>query len=265
LYVQWGYSLKKYVPAKSCIVKANVYQRSYPGSNRRRRPVYPLSDPAESRLQRAAQNHHVGDRFGRDRHCGQLLLRLSTAATLHNSLLVGLIEEGTKSLPLAFLIYSRKYFNKITDGIVYFGIAGMIFGLIENIEYSLTLGEAAGIGKVITGPYVHAGFAVLIGWTLARQKVLHRGWWLVIAGFIASLGLHGLYDFGLIYGSGWTVLMSLAITLAININIFILLKDAQKEDGKLGLAAVGVNYYCRNCGAPNPERFLYCLQCGKKT
>jgi RsiW-degrading membrane proteinase PrsW (M82 family) len=191
--------------------------------------------------------------------------QLSTAATLHNSLLVGLIEEGTKSLPLAFLIYSRKYFNKITDGIVYFGIAGMIFGLIENIEYSLTLGEAAGIGKVITGPYVHAGFAVLIGWTLARQKVLHRGWWLVIAGFIASLGLHGLYDFGLIYGSGWTVLMSLAITLAININIFILLKDAQKEDGKLGLAAVGVNYYCRNCGAPNPERFLYCLQCGKKT
>jgi RsiW-degrading membrane proteinase PrsW (M82 family) len=191
--------------------------------------------------------------------------QLSTAATLHNSLLVGLIEEGCKSLPLALLIYSRKYFNKITDGVVYFGISGMIFGLIENIKYSLTLGEAAGFGKIITGPYIHAGFAVLIGWTLARQKVLHRGWWLVVAGFIASLGLHGLYDFGLIYGSGWTVLLSLAITLAININIFVLLRDAQKEDGKLGLVAVGNNYYCRNCGVPNPDLFLYCLQCGKKT
>src|SRR5471032_1850544 len=43
--------------------------------------------------------------------------QLSTAATLHNSFLVGLIEEGTKSLPLAFLLYSRRYFNKITDGV----------------------------------------------------------------------------------------------------------------------------------------------------
>ncbi len=191
--------------------------------------------------------------------------QLSTAATLHQSLLVGLIEEGTKSLPLAFLLYSRRYFNKITDGVIYFGISGMIFGLIENIKYSLTLGDAAGIGKVITGPYIHAGFAVLIGWTLARQKILHRSWWFVVAGFIAALGLHGLYDFGLIYGSGWTVLMSLFITLAININVFVLLKNAQREDGRLGLAAVGVNYFCRSCGQPNPDRFLYCLSCGQKT
>jgi RsiW-degrading membrane proteinase PrsW (M82 family) len=191
--------------------------------------------------------------------------QLSTAATLHNSLLVGLVEEGTKSLPLAFFIYRRKYFNTITDGIIYFGVSGMIFGLIENIKYALTLGEAAGIGKVITGPYIHAGFAVLIGWTLARHKVLHRSLWLVVAGFIAAIGLHGLYDFGLIYGSGWTILLSLAITLAININIFVLLKSAQKEDGKLGLAAVGLNYFCRNCGVQNPERFLYCTSCGHKT
>jgi RsiW-degrading membrane proteinase PrsW (M82 family) len=191
--------------------------------------------------------------------------QLSTAATFHNSLLVGLIEEGTKSLPLAFFIYRRKYFNTLTDGIIYFGISGMIFGLIENIKYALTLGEAAGIGKVITGPYIHAGFAVLIGWTLARRKVLHRSWWLVVAGFIAALGLHGLYDFGLLEGNGWTALMSLFITVAINVNIFILLRSSQKEDGKLGLAAVGLNYYCRNCGAPNPQRFLYCTTCGQKT
>jgi hypothetical protein len=115
------------------------------------------------------------------------------------------------------------------------------------------------------GPYIHAGFCVLFGWMLARHKVVGKWPLGIVIGFLASVGVHGLYDFGLFYAHGWSVLMSIATTIAVNIGVFALLRQAQDTDAKLGIAASGDNYYCRSCGAPNPERYLYCTKCGKRT
>jgi RsiW-degrading membrane proteinase PrsW (M82 family) len=179
--------------------------------------------------------------------------------------MVGLIEEGVKLLPLALFLYGKKFFNEMTDGIIYFAIAGMVFGIVENIGYTLGYGPGTGIARILMGPYIHAGFCVLFGWMLARHKVVGKWPLGIVIGFLASVGVHGLYDFGLFYAHGWSVLMSIATTIAVNIGVFALLRQAQDTDAKLGIAASGDNYYCRSCGAPNPERYLYCTKCGKRT
>jgi RsiW-degrading membrane proteinase PrsW (M82 family) len=190
---------------------------------------------------------------------------LSTGSLAGNSLLVGVIEEGFKSLPLALFLFRKGYFNEVTDGIIYFGISGMVFGIIEDIGYAWVLGPAAGIAKIISGPYIHAGFCVLFGWTLARRKVVRAPWLFVGAGLLTAIVLHGLYDFGLMYGHSWSILLSLCITVAVNCGIFLLYHFSERTDARLGLSAVGNNYYCRACGRPNPRRFLFCLHCGQRT
>ncbi len=189
---------------------------------------------------------------------------LQASSLFYNSLLVGVIEESLKSLPLAIFLFGRKYFNELNDGILYFAAGGMVFGVIENIGYELAF-PGSGFVRLLTGPYLHAGFCALFGYMLARKKILRRSWILVAAGLGAAIAFHGLYDFGLFYSQPWSVLMSLAITLFINLNLFYLLKQTYKEDAKLGFAASAKNYYCPNCGRPNPDRYLYCVYCGHKT
>lgn len=189
---------------------------------------------------------------------------LSFESLLLNCLLVGLIEEGLKGIPLAIFIYKKGYFNEVTDGIIYFGISGMVFGAIEDIGYTLSLGIGAGITKVVTGPFSHAGFTSIFGWTLARRKVLRTPWWTVGAGFAGAVAVHGIYDFGLFYGRIWTVLISLAITIVVNVGVFRLFRRAQKIDKEIGLSAQNVSNFCIWCGYPNPTHLLFCVNCGRK-
>jgi len=82
---------------------------------------------------------------------------------------------------------------------------------------------------------------------------------------VLAVGLHGLYDFGLFFAHGWSVLMSLAITIFVNLNIFWLMNVARKADARLGIGAAGNNLYCRQCGRPNPQHYVYCIYCGQRT
>lgn len=190
---------------------------------------------------------------------------LGTAQLFGNAMLIGLIEEGCKALPLALILLYGKFIDEVSDGLIYFGISGMVFGVMEDISYAFSLGPAVGVGKIISGPFIHAGFCVLIGWALTSVKMQKRPWILVLGGVAAAVGLHGLYDFGLFYAHGWSVLLSLAITLFVNLNIFWLVHVARKADARLGIAASGNNLYCRQCGRPNPRHYVYCMYCGQRT
>lgn len=183
---------------------------------------------------------------------------------LLSTLLIGVIEEAAKSLPLALILYRKRYFEEITDGLIYFGISGMVFGIIEDIGYGITMGPGAGIAKIVFGPYSHAGLAIIIGVALARKKIQKRSWWLVAGGVLTAIVLHGVYDFGLFYGHTWTILLSLTITIFVNINILVALRRAQRTDRQLGLSATTNSLYCPYCGQPNPEHWLFCTRCGKK-
>jgi RsiW-degrading membrane proteinase PrsW (M82 family) len=189
---------------------------------------------------------------------------LDAKSLLIGCLLVGLIEEGVKALPLATFIYRKGYFNEVTDGIIYFGISGMVFGVLEDIGYTLSLGIGAGIAKILTGPFSHAGFTSIFGWSLARHKMLHTPKWTVVLGFTGSVLIHALYDFGLFYGRWWSLICSLMITAVVNVGVFKLFRRAQITDVGLGLSSVQSTNFCTNCGQPNPKHLLFCVACGHK-
>jgi|JI6StandDraft_1071083.scaffolds.fasta_scaffold02392_15 RsiW-degrading membrane proteinase PrsW (M82 family) len=178
------------------------------------------------------------------------------------AMLVGIIEEACKFLPLAVFIYKKRYFNEHTDGIIYFALAGLGFGLPENIMYTLSYGGEA-LGRLVLTPFFHAATTAFVGYYLIRCKVRKRPLFTVAVALAAMMILHGLYDFGLMSGVSAYAIGSLAITISLSVFIFAVSGHAKTRDQKMGLSVVGHNVFCRSCGFPNPKRHLYCTRCGR--
>lgn len=186
---------------------------------------------------------------------------LSTMLTA--ALGVGGIEEVCKFLPLALYIYRKPYFNERTDGVIYFALAGLGFGLPENLLYTLQFGSQTGVGRVLLTPFFHAAITGMIGYYLAGRKLADRPLFSIWPVLLAAMVLHGLYDFGLASGvTGYTV-GSLLITFGLSAAFFVLFLHAIEHDQDRGLSVVGNNNFCRSCGFPNPQHHLYCVHCGK--
>jgi RsiW-degrading membrane proteinase PrsW (M82 family) len=175
---------------------------------------------------------------------------------------VGFIEECCKFLPLAVYIYHKRYFNEHTDGIIYFALAGLGFGLPENILYTMQYGASTGMTRLVLTPIFHAAITGMVGFYLVRCKLDSRKVITVAPILILAVVLHGLYDFGLASGNGILSLLSAVITIGLSINFFYLFMKAGDLDKEQGLSVVGHNGYCRTCGYQNPNHNLYCVHCG---
>lgn len=184
---------------------------------------------------------------------------------LHAALLIALIEESAKALFLSLYVHKRSFFNEMTDGVIYFAIAGMAFGVLENVAYTLSYGEFVGLGRILVTPFIHAAFSAAFGWTLALWRVRRWPGMIVGVGAAVAVGLHALYDFGLLYARWWSVLAALVMAGLLNFGLFWLMRRGKRLDIQAGIASDGKNFFCRACGAPNPDRFLYCTRCGKRT
>jgi len=176
---------------------------------------------------------------------------------------VAVIEESCKFLPLALLIYGRTFFNEHTDGVIYFALAGLGFGLPENILYTIQGGAHTGITRLFLTPVFHAAITGMVGYFLAKQKLAKRSPLFVILPLAGAMLLHGVYDFGLLSGVAIYTVISITITLCLTGNLFFLFSRATDRDQDLGLSVVGHNSFCRSCGWPNPRHHLYCTHCGK--
>ncbi|MCC7543529.1 PrsW family intramembrane metalloprotease [bacterium] len=181
------------------------------------------------------------------------------------SMIIGIVEELAKSIPLALWLYKKPYFNEMTDGIFYFGMSSVMFALIENILYTLSDGASTGLARIIFTPFLHIGFAMWFGFFLARRKVTGRGTWMVVVGLLTAIILHGLYDFGVFSRLGPFTIASVVLGISLNLGVFKLYRYAQQHDKELQLSADGTNHFCRSCGRPNPDHTLYCVYCGQKT
>lgn len=180
------------------------------------------------------------------------------------SMAIGVIEEGSKFIPLAIFIYPKRYFNEHTDGIIYFALAGLGFGLPENILYTVQFGAATGFRRMLLTPIFHAAITGMVGFFLIRAKMAHRSPARVIPVLLVAMLLHGLYDFGLASGIAIYTLFSILITLGLTTLLFLLYAWATEQDQQLGFSAVGHNTFCRSCGQANPDHHLYCTHCGRR-
>lgn len=182
---------------------------------------------------------------------------------LRTTMTVGIIEEACKFAPLALVLYKRRYFNEYTDGVIYFALAGLGFGLPENLLYTLQFGAKAGFARLFLTPVFHAATTGLVGYYLIKFKLEKRSPAGVAVPLIAAMVLHGLYDFGLTSGSLLYAGLSLLVTLGLGIALFMAFVIATEHDRARGMSAVGHNAFCRSCGYPNPDHYLYCVHCGK--
>lgn len=186
------------------------------------------------------------------------------ATIFFSALMVGFIEESCKFIPLALYIYPKRFFNEHTDGVIYFALAGIGFGLPENILYTIQYGESAGVGRLVLTPFFHASTTAIVGYFLIKGKLAKKSQfqaWMVL---LAAMLIHGLYDFGLMSRIPLMVVLSVITSIALTIAVFVLYAKATRKDQELGLSVVGNNAFCRSCGKPNPDHSLYCEQCGKR-
>lgn len=188
-------------------------------------------------------------------------LGLALGATLG----VGFIEEFSKFVPLSFYIYKKRYFNEFTDGIIYFALAGLSFGMIENFAYTLEYGVKVGVARMIIVPFFHASTTAIIGYFLAKKKVENKNYAQIGLVFALVALIHAIYNFGLASGIFYLVVFSLLLTALLTLGLFLYFMRANEKDRNMGISAIGKNKYCRHCGRLNNNKTLYCEYCGNKT
>jgi len=151
------------------------------------------------------------------------------------------VEEAAKGAAvLLVLVFRRREFDGVVDGIVLAGLAAIGFAFTENILYfgraflagqeeSLTTGFfAAGFTFVLRGvisPFAHPLFTAMIGIGLgiaARTANPATRWLAPLAGFLLAVLLHGAWNLSSLSGlsgffTGYVLIMvpAFALTIAV--------------------------------------------------
>ena len=123
------------------------------------------------------------------------------------------VEEGLKGLGvLLVILFHRKEFDGVIDGIVYAGLIGAGFAFTENILYlgrGFTEYGEQGLTQVfilrcLMGPFAHPLFTACTGIGLGLAVVaVRRPWARVLtglAGFLCAALLHGIWNLTAVTG-----------------------------------------------------------------
>ncbi len=121
---------------------------------------------------------------------------------------VGVVEEGTKALPIYLLCYRRNYDVSPLMYSYIGAVSGLAFGVAEAVNYSYRYANGLmygrfGLGafviaqflRLISLPLLHASWSGIVGYFIGLAH-LHRGpaRSLIAFGIGISATLHGLYD-----------------------------------------------------------------------
>jgi RsiW-degrading membrane proteinase PrsW (M82 family) len=129
-----------------------------------------------------------------------------------------IFEEGSKGIGLLILlIFFRRYFDDILDGIVFAGVIALGFATVENVLYygrGLLGGGLFGLALLfvlrgVLSPFAHATFTSMtgIGCGIARES--HKTFVRVVmpvVGYICAMLLHMLWN-------SMALLMSIALSV----------------------------------------------------
>jgi RsiW-degrading membrane proteinase PrsW (M82 family) len=176
---------------------------------------------------------------------------------------VGFTEEIFKFLPLALFIYKKPYFKEHTDGVIFFALCGLTFGMVENILYTLQLGPSIGIVRLLVTPFFHAAGTSILGYYLINYKLHKTQQASLVTALLVVPVLHGLYDFGLYSRVEQLIVMSLAITMLFTLALFLYFMRANELD-RSAAVPVAVHNYCSACGHANAHHTVFCENCGHR-
>ncbi len=115
-------------------------------------------------------------------------------------------EEGTKGLGvLLLLIFFRRSFDDILDGIVFGGVIALGFATVENVLYygrGILQGGAEGLALLfllrgILSPFAHVTFTAMIGIGCGISRESHNGFVkfaMPVLGYILAVVLHAMWN-----------------------------------------------------------------------
>ena len=177
---------------------------------------------------------------------------------------IGLVEEFSKWIFAYKISYNNKEFDELYDMIIYCVFVSLGFALFENLGYVLLNGMAVGITRAIFAVPGHACNGVFMGhylglakyYDLQKREDLKRK--NMALSIIVPTLIHGTYDFLLLSGNGWFVLVFLILIVCLYI---FTIKRINKT------AILDTNFYykkrfCTNCGKEVKDNF--CGNCGQK-
>ncbi len=117
-----------------------------------------------------------------------------------------IFEEASKGLGLVvLLVFFRRYFDDVLDGIVFAGVIALGFATVENVLY---YGRAVGDGGLggltilflirgIASPFAHVTFTVMIGIGCGISRESHNPFIRIlmpIIGYIGAVALHAIWN-----------------------------------------------------------------------
>ena len=123
-------------------------------------------------------------------------------------------EELFKYAAVLLLIWKNKNFNERFDGIVYATFVSLGFAALENILYVLDKGAGIGIGRAFLSVPGHALFGIFMGYQLGLAKFVptERPKRLLLAFFIPFI-CHGIYDYLVLGGNIWEILIFIPLII----------------------------------------------------
>lgn len=155
------------------------------------------------------------------------------------------VEETCKgSVVLLVLLWRRREFDGVVDGIVYAGLAGAGFAFTENVLYfgrALQDNGTAGLATTfvlrgIVAPFAHPLFTMAIGIGLGIAVTTRRRWarWgAPLMGWVVAVVLHALWNLGAVAGlrgflSAYVVVQVPIFVLAVTFALW-----ARRREGRL--------------------------------
>lgn len=132
-------------------------------------------------------------------------------AALYNGFVVAAFtEELFKFLAFYVIIWKNRNFNELFDGIIYAVFISLGFAAVENFFYVFGKGGGVGVLRAFTAVPAHALFGITMGYyfSLARFNEESGSKYIWFAFFVPVL-IHGLYDFFLMSGNGFLLLVFL--------------------------------------------------------
>lgn len=163
---------------------------------------------------------------------------------LGTSFLAPVVEESLKGSVLLILLWRRRdEINGVTDCVLYAGMVGMGFAVIEDINY---FGEALGKGgevaivtwivRSIMGPIGHPAFTSATGIGVAYAATGRRGGkgvLAVIGGWCLAVFLHMCWNFSTSFGLAGLGISVLIAAAWVTVLIILLVRDRHRLVGTI--------------------------------
>lgn len=163
-----------------------------------------------------------------------------------SQLIAPVVEETAKAAILfLFFFFLKKEFNGILDGLVYAGLVGLGFAMVENIVYYAreisTDGFSGGLRlfylRGLLSAYAHPLFTAATGVGLGIASVTKSEWlkkWMPLIGLGCAILLHSLWNSSGIIGSGgfWLIylLVFIPVFILIVASVWLGFFSPQQED-----------------------------------